>query len=179
MLTKQGVVMTIKITPCKAEQLNLLRNISLQTYRDTFAESNSEALIEQYFRDALTPEKLLQEFNTVGTNFYFISLNDNIAGFLKTNTDDAQNDDVDKNALEIERLYVCKNYLRNGLGQRLIAFACELAQQKGKSCVWLGVWEGNVSALAFYKAQHFHQIGEHPFDMGGDIQTDLLLKKDI
>lgn len=171
--------MEIKILDCKAEQLNLLREISHETYRETFSDSNSEALIEQYFRDALTAEKLLKEFNTVGSNFYFISLNNNIAGFLKTNTDDAQSDDVDKDALEIERLYIRKKYLRNGLGLKLILFACDLAKQANKNCVWLGVWEGNTPALAFYKAQQFYQIGEHAFDMGGDIQTDLLLKKDI
>ena len=171
--------MTIKITPCKQDQLSLLRELSIQTYRDTFADSNSESLLQQYFDDALNSEKLLLELNTIDSFFYFIYLDDEVAGFLKVNTDQAQSDNVDKNGLEIERFYICKNYLRNGLGKHLMGFACELAKQLSKSSVWLGVWEGNTSALAFYKAQGFYQIGEHPFDMGGDIQTDLLFKKDI
>lgn len=171
--------MAIKIIPCKPEQLNQLRNISIQTYRETFAESNSEALMQQYFSDALTAEKLLQEINTIGTRFYFIYLRDQLAGFLKLNVDDAQSDDVDKNALEIERIYICKQSLRNGLGKHLMIFACDIALQEGKSSIWLGVWEGNATALAFYQAQGFYKIGEHPFDMGGEIQTDFLLMKDL
>jgi len=151
----------------------------MNTYRDTFTESNSEALMQQYFDDALTPEKLLKEFNTVGSDFYFIYLGEQVAGYLKVNIDDAQTEDMDKNSLEVERFYICKNYLRNGLGKSLMNFACDLARELGKSSVWLGVWENNFSALAFYKAQGFYKIGEHPFDMGGDIQTDLLFKKDL
>lgn len=171
--------MTIKITVCQHEQLSLLRDISIKTYRDTFEDSNSEALMLQYFSEAMTPEKLQQELNTVGSHFYFIYLDEQLAGFLKVNEDDAQSDDVANNSLEVERFYICKQYLRNGLGKKLMAFAYNLAKQSNKSSLWLGVWQGNVSALAFYKALGFYHIGEHPFDMGGDIQTDLLLKKDI
>jgi len=171
--------MTISIAPCKAEQLTLLREISMSTYRDTFAESNSEVLMQQYFNDALTSEKLLKEFNALGSEFYFIYLDGEVAGYLKVNVDDAQTEDVDKNGLEVERFYISKSYLRNGLGKSLMTFACELAERLGKTSVWLGVWENNFSALAFYKAQGFYKIGEHPFDMGGDIQTDLLFKKDV
>ena len=171
--------MAIKITPCKPEQLSLLRDISIKTYRDTFAESNSEALMLQYFDEALTSEKLLQELQTVGSHFYFIYLHDQLAGFLKVNEGTAQSDEVATNSLEVERFYICKQYLRNGLGKKLMAFAYGLAKQSRKSSLWLGVWEGNLAALAFYKAQGFYKIGEHPFNMGGDMQTDLLLKKDL
>ncbi|MCP4323601.1 MAG: GNAT family N-acetyltransferase [Psychromonas sp.] len=169
--------MTIKIVPCKPGQLNLLCDISRQTYRDTFADSNSEELMQQYFDDALSSGKLLQELKTVGSRFYFIYICSELAGFLKVNEGGAQSDNVLQNSLEIERFYICKNYLRNGLGKRLMTFACELAKQSNITSIWLGVWEGNASALAFYKSQGFSIFGEHPFDMGGEVQTDLLLRK--
>jgi ribosomal protein S18 acetylase RimI-like enzyme len=172
-------MMAVKIIPCKNEQLNMLCDISIETYRDTFEDSNSEVLMQQYFSEALTPEKLLKELNIVGSHFYFIYLDDQIAGFLKVNEGEAQSDEVAENSLEVERFYIRKQYLRNGLGKKLMEFSYNLAKQSDKSSLWLGVWEGNLTALAFYKAQGFYQVGEHPFDMGGDIQTDLLLKKDL
>ena len=66
--------MTIKISACKADQLNLLRKVSMETYRDTFSASNSESLMQQYFADAMTAEKFLLEFNTKGSTFFFIYL---------------------------------------------------------------------------------------------------------
>ena len=171
--------MTIKISLCKIEQLNLLRDVSIETYRDTFEEHNCEALMQQYFSDALNIERLRKEFQTQGSYFYFIYLNDEVAGFLKLNVDDAQSDDVDKSSLEIERLYIRKSHLRQGLGKVLIQFAFEKAKELNKPSAWLGVWENNLRALTFYKQLGFYQIGDHPFDMGGDIQTDLLMKKDL
>ncbi|WP_022942066.1 GNAT family N-acetyltransferase [Psychromonas hadalis] len=171
--------MTIKITLCQPKQLTLLREISMQTYRDTFSDNNSEALMQQYFNDAMTSEKLLQEINTQGSYFYFIYLNNEVAGFLKVNEGQAQTDKVTENSLEIERFYIGKQYLRNGLGKQLMEFVCELAKKSNYASLWLDVWEGNCAALAFYKKQGFYQIGEHPFDMGGDIQTDLLFKRDL
>ena len=60
----------------------------------------------------------------------------------------------------------------------MIAFAIERAKQQQKQYLWLGVWEHNYSALAFYKKMGFTQFSQHNFDMGGDIQIDLLLKRD-
>lgn len=171
--------MTINITPCQPEQLKLLRDISIETYRDTFEASNSEALMQQYFADRLSESKLSQELQTTDSYFYFLFQGEQVAGFLKVNNSEAHSDNVDKNSLEIERFYIRKQHLRKGLGTVLMRFAYDIAKQLGKSAVWLGVWENNLPALAFYKAQGFYQIGEHPFDMGGDIQTDLLLKKDL
>lgn len=171
--------MIINIRLCKADQLNELRAVSMETYRDTFSESNSDILMQQYFSNALSAKKLRLEFETLGSTFYFIYCDHDIAGFLKINVDDAQSDDVHKNYLEIERFYICKKYCRQGLGSILMEFSYELAKKINKPSIWLGVWEGNFPALAFYKAHGFFKIGEHPFDMGGDIQTDLLFQKDL
>jgi len=171
--------MTINIIPCKAEQLKLLREISIETYRYTFEDSNSEELMVQYLHEALNLEKLSLEFKTIGSYFYFIYVDEEVAGFLKVNIDAAKSDDMDEDSLEVERFYIRQHYLRRGLGKVLMQFAYDVAHQFNKNSVWLGVWEGNQRALAFYKAQGFYQIGEHPFDMAGDIQNDLVLKKDL
>lgn len=169
--------MANKITLCRGEQLTRLREISIETYRDTFIDSNSETLMQRYLSEALSPEKLQAELNNADSRFYFIHCEKQVAGFLKVNMAEAQTDIGDLNALEIERFYIRKTFLRRGLGKQLMNFAADLAKQGGKEYLWLGVWEGNFPARHFYRQMGFEQIGSHPFDMGGDIQTDLVLKK--
>ncbi|MFT6986578.1 MAG: ribosomal protein S18 acetylase RimI-like enzyme [Psychromonas sp.] len=169
----------VNIKLCSQEQLDLLREVSIETYRDTFIDSNSEALMQQYLSDALSREKLQVEFNEADSRFYFIYCEEQVAGFLKVNESGAQTDIGDLNSLEIERFYIRKAFLRRGLGKQLMDFASELANQAGKEYLWLGVWERNFPALHFYKQMGFEQIGSHPFDMGGDIQTDLVFKKSL
>ena len=169
--------MSNQIKPCTCEQLAELQHIAIETYRDTFSDSNSEALMVSYLNDAFHMDKLTAEFNQPNSHFYFIYSDDQIAGFLKVNEFNAQTDITDDDAFEIERFYIRKAFLRKGLGNELMNFACDLARQSHKTYVWLGVWENNVRALQFYQHHQFFEIGQHPFDMGGDIQTDLLLKK--
>lgn len=171
--------MTNNIKFCTNEQLDLLREISIETYWDTFIDWNSEELMRKYLNEALTIQKLEGEFNNADSNFYFIYSAEQVAGFLKVNKVGAQTDLKDDKSLEIERFYIRKAFLRQGLGKALMDFACELAKQANKEYVWLGVWENNFPALHFYKSMGFKQIGAHPFDMGGDIQTDLILKKQL
>jgi len=171
------MVENIKI--CGHQQIDLLWKISIETYHDTFSQSNSEAVMNQYFQHALNKEQLQAELNNPDSAFYFIYFAKQVAGYLKVNVMTAQTDISDVTSLEIERFYIRRNFLRRGLGKQLMDFACHLAQQRNKEYLWLGVWENNFSALHFYKKMGFYQIGTHPFDMAGDIQTDLVLKKDI
>ena len=167
------------IKACDGEEIDLLRDIAIETYADTFSDSNSETLMAQYFQDALNREKLLTELDNPDSCFYFIYFEQQVAGFLKVNVMAAQTYIKDLNALEIERFYIRKAFLRRGLGKQLMDFACQLAEQQNKEYLWLGVWENNHRALHFYKNMGFYQIGSHPFDMGGDIQTDLVFRKDL
>ncbi|WP_372882564.1 GNAT family N-acetyltransferase [Psychromonas sp.] len=168
-----------KIRVCSREQVDLLREIAIETYADTFSDSNSTTLMAQYFQDALNREKLLSELDNPYSCFYFIYFEKQVAGFLKVNVMTAQTDINDLNALEIERFYIRKAFLSRGLGKQLMDFAKQRAEQLSKEYLWLGVWENNHRALHFYKNMGFYQIGSHPFDMGGDIQTDLLFRKDL
>ena len=86
---------------------------------------------------------------------------------------------MDSTALEIEKIYILKAFLSQGLGKQMMSFSIERAIQQDKKYLWLGVWENNFTALAFYKKMGFEQFGTHDFDMGGDLQTDLMLKKTL
>lgn len=81
--------------------------------------------------------------------------------------------------MEIERIYVAKEFQGKGLGRRLMTYAISAAMQRKKAYVWLGVWEKNEKALAFYRKNGFYQIGTHTFVMGDDPQTDYIMRKDL
>ena len=41
--------------------------------------------------------------------------------------------------------------------------------------MWLGVWERNARAIAFYAKWGFIDIGDHVFMLGSDRQTDRIM----
>lgn len=83
------------------------------------------------------------------------------------------------NALEVERIYLKQNFQHQGFGLVLIKLAEELARKKNKANMWLGVWEKNYQAQAFYKKDGFKRVSQHTFVVGDDPQTDFILVKEL
>lgn len=162
---------------CNLQDLEALREISIETFSDTFAADNTEEDLVTYLERAYSKEQLLSELKNPDSFFYFIYLDGNLAGYLKLNTDLAQTEEMGAEALEVERVYVRTAFKRRGLGKQLIDFAIETARESNKRAIWLGVWEHNDKALAFYKSLGFEQTGTHSFFMGDDEQTDFVMTK--
>lgn len=156
--------------------LTTLRDLSIRTYSDTFAQYNDSQDLEDYLAAAYNTEKLARELDHIESEFYFIYLGRQLAGYVKLNIGTAQTEPVNENGLEIERIYVERDFKGQGLGKQLYGKALERAKQLGKTSIWLGVWEHNASALRFYKGLGFTRVGEHSFFMGKDEQLDFLME---
>jgi ribosomal protein S18 acetylase RimI-like enzyme len=102
-----------------------------------------------------------------------------VIGYFKVNFGDAQTELQDKNSLEIERIYVSKDFHGKKVGQILYDKALEIAKTKKLDYVWLGVWEQNLRAVQFYKKNGFVEFDKHIFKFGNEDQTDLMMKKDL
>ncbi|KAA5803496.1 GNAT family N-acetyltransferase [Alkalicaulis satelles] len=81
--------------------------------------------------------------------------------------------------IEMKRIYVLSRLQRTGLGLRLLEHGLAHARAAGRSRMLLGVYQGNERAIAFYKAQGFHQAGEREFDVGGRVYCDWVMARDI
>lgn len=169
--------MTNKMIQCNLEDVKKLREISIDTFNATFKDQNSPENMKAYLDKAFTTEQLEEELSNPCSQFFFVYLNDEIAGYLKVNMDGAQSEDMGDESLEIERIYVSDKFQRHGLGKCLLHKAMEIAAEQGKQNVWLGVWERNENAIAFYRKMGFVETGKHSFFMGDDEQTDLIMTK--
>ena len=169
---------TISIVPVNRNDLAKLQTISRSTFAQTFDEHNNPEDMQAYLDASFSAEKLLAELNNINSAFYFaMEKNSNkIVGYLKVNTGDAQTEKKDLNAFEIERIYVDKAYFGKKVGQLLFDKAIEIANSKKVSYVWLGVWEENHRALAFYTKNGFKAFDKHLFKLGNDVQTDIMMK---
>jgi len=171
--------MDIFLKKCGIEDLGALYALSAATFTDTFASTNTPANMDAYISAAYSPDKLRAELLNPDSDFYFLYAGGALAGYIKLNDCPAQTDVHDPDALEIERLYMHRNFQGLGLGSALMQKALDVARARGKKYVWLGVWEGNNKARAFYHKHGFYPFGSHPFVMGDDRQTDLLMRKDL
>ncbi len=166
-------IITTRIT---LDDLEKLQKIGRKTFEETFSESNSEENMRNYLEEGFSKEKLIAELKNKDSEFYFAILKDEVIGYLKVNFGESQTELKDNKALEIERIYVSKEFHGKSVGQILYDKAIEIAKQKGSEYVWLGVWEENPRAISFYKKNGFVEFDKHIFRLGDDEQTDIMMK---
>lgn len=170
---------TVKIIQAGYTEVQDLQRICRQTFTETFAEHNSDQNLADYLDDSFATTKLTRELNNPESNFYFAYVDNVLAGYLKINFGDAQTEVIDDLAMEIERIYVLKEFQGKKVGQALFQKALEVAGETSCTHVWLGVWEKNYKALKFYRKNGFEEFDQHIFRIGDDEQTDFLMKRTI
>lgn len=166
----------LSIKKVTINDLDSLQKISQQTFIETFAADNTEENMKKYLSESFSADNLTAEINNNDTAFYFATCADTIVGYLKINFGSTQTELQDKNAMEIERIYVLKDWHGKMVGQVLYNKAIDAAKEKRCSYVWLGVWEKNLRAIQFYKKNGFEAFDKHLFILGDDEQTDIMMK---
>lgn len=166
----------IEIKKVTLSEIDQLQKIGRQTFYETFATGNTEENMTKYLDEEFSAKKLMTELNDNNAEFYFATLNGNVIGYLKLNFGQSQTELQDDKALEIERIYVLKDFHGKNVGQQLYDKAIEVAKEKKSDYVWLGVWEENPRAINFYKKNGFVEFDKHIFKLGNDEQTDIMMK---
>jgi diamine N-acetyltransferase len=132
-----------------------------------------------YLERAFNLEQLEIELSNLFSQFFFVYFSNEVAGYLKVNTNDAQSEEMGDESLEIERIYIRNKFQKQGLGKYLLNKAIEIAMEQKKEKIWLGVWEKNENAIAFYMKLGFVQTGAHSFYMGVEEQIDFIMTKTL
>ena len=169
--------MTINIKKCNVEDLPKLLEISYETFNETFKNQNSPENIKAYLERAFNLKQLEKELSNISSQFFFVYLNNEVAVYLKININDAQSEEMSDESLEIERIYIKRKFQNHGLGMYLLNKTIEIAMEFNKKKIWLGVWEKNENAIAFYEKMGFVQTGSHSFYMGNEEQVDFIMTK--
>jgi ribosomal protein S18 acetylase RimI-like enzyme len=169
----------VNIREASNAELETLQQISKSTFAETFSIHNSEENMRKYLRDNLSLEKLGEEMRNPKSSFYFVEMKGTVIGYLKLNVGVAQNEWKEDSGMEIERIYVLKEYQGHKIGQILFEKAISMARSMEMQYVWLGVWEKNERAIAFYTKNGFKVVGQHLFKLGDDVQMDYMMKRTL
>jgi ribosomal protein S18 acetylase RimI-like enzyme len=167
---------SIDIKRVALNDIDQLQKIGRQTFSETFSAGNTEENMKKYLEEGFSIEKLTAELNNKNSEFYFATIDNKVIGYLKLNFGQSQTELKDDKALEIERIYVLKEFHGKSVGQLLYEKAMQIARQTNADYVWLGVWEENPRAINFYKKNGFVEFDKHVFKLGNDEQTDIMMK---
>lgn len=163
----------------KKNEAGLIADISRRTFFDTFAAHNSEENMNKFMSQQFSREMLMAEVGRPENIFLLASLNGETVGYAKMSESKKPPGLANDSAIEIIRIYAEQQSIGRGVGKALMEKCIEMAKEKNKKTIWLGVWEHNTTAILFYTKFGFTKFGTHIFMLGDDAQTDFLMMKGL
>lgn len=160
-------------------EASILTELAKKTFVETFAKDNQKKDMDMYVAETFNLERQLSEINDPNRFIEIAWIENQPAGFLhllKGNPDPAIKG---PKPLEILRLYADSKWHGKGVGSALMERSLQLAREQGFQTIWLGVWEKNHRALAFYKKYGFEVVGQHGFLLGTDHQIDIVMARGL
>jgi diamine N-acetyltransferase len=157
----------------------LLSELGARTFSETFAADNTPEDMAAYNATFFSVTQQTAELADPASTFLIAEVEGVAAGYAKLHDGAPEKGVGGANPVELVRLYVSRDWLGRGLGAQLMRACLDEARQSGHDTIWLGVWERNARAQAFYQKWNFRTIGEHMFQLGSDRQRDLVMERPL
>jgi len=157
----------------------LLAELGRRTFSDTFAKDNTPQNTAMYLAASFSPEIQAQKLADPNTFFIIAEIDGSPVGYAQLNLGARLPEFSGEHTMEIERIYSDAAWIGKGVGSALMRACIQLAAEKGCDVIWLGVWEHNPRAIAFYTKWGFKIAGSHVFMLGRDVQNDYLMQRKV
>jgi len=150
-------------------------DLARRTFHDTFAANNDPADMALHLAQAYGIEQQTHELNDPGITTLLVESDGAAIAYAQVRNDHVPDCVTDRGAIELWRFYVEREWHGRGIAGQLMERVKAVSRERGARTVWLGVWERNDRARAFYAKCGFVDAGKHIFLFGTDPQTDLVM----
>ena len=159
-----------------AKQLSI---VAEATFRQTFAAHNTPEDMDLFCASAYGEAIQAREIGDPSMVTLLAEAGHRLAGFAQLRWGRTPACVQATAAGEIQRLYVLGDFHGKGIAHTLMDACLQAMASRGSDVAWLGVWERNPKAIAFYRKFGFVEVGEHVFRVGNDPQRDILLARRV
>jgi ribosomal protein S18 acetylase RimI-like enzyme len=154
-----------------------LAALAALAFRETFGTNYPPEDLETFLASAYALPKIVNELKDPAYRCFVTEDDEGLAGYALLHEGAVESCVTAPDPIELERIYVLRRALGSGLGQRLLDHCVTSAAASGRRALWLGVWEHNLRAQAFYLRNGFEEVGSHLFRVGNTEDRDLIFQK--
>jgi ribosomal protein S18 acetylase RimI-like enzyme len=167
----------VTIRRASSDDADLLADLGARTFQETFAADNTSEDMAEYLATHFSVAQQTAELAHPASTFLIALVDDAAAGYAKLHAGHPPEEIEGPRPVELVRLYVSSQWFGRGVGEALMRACLDEARNNGHETLWLGVWERNARAQAFYRKWDFRAVGEHIFQLGSDAQQDILMER--
>jgi len=176
--------MSVTIRAATLDDAAALSELGAVTFRETFDQHNTRDDMARYLAESFTPELQRAEIaDPLATVWLAEHVGESgasdLIGYAHLVSGPAPGAVRGPAPMELKRLYVVQPWQGRRVAQALMDAVIAAASRRGARTLWLGVWEHNPRAVAFYRKYGFTRVGEHAFMLGTDQQIDWLFARPL
>ena len=169
----------ITIRQATAADAAVFTALAASTFVDTFGAENTPEDMAHYLGEAFSEDRQRAEIADPRHTVIIAEQAGEAVGYAMLREGNAPDSVLDRDAIEIARLYAVTHAIGKGIGAALMQRCLDVAAARGRRTVWLGVWEHNPRASAFYRKWGFVDVGTKGFVLGRDHQTDRVMTRAV
>jgi ribosomal protein S18 acetylase RimI-like enzyme len=169
----------IAIRDAHRDDANRLAQLAETTFRATFAATNTAGNMDSHCRASYGETIQAGEIADPDMVTLLCEEDDRLIGYAQLRWGHAPDCVRARSPGEIQRLYVANDWHGKGVAQKLMAACMDEMTAYESDVVWLGVWERNPRAIAFYRKFGFVEVGDHVFPLGSDPQRDIVMARSL
>lgn len=150
-----------------------LADFGARTFREAFAADNTAEDMQSHLAASFSPAKQRLEIQDPAIDtLLLVDATDRWLGFAQLRAGSSAPGTPAEGSIELWRFYVDRPWHGKGVAGALMNGAKQRAARRGAASLWLGVWERNARAQAFYRKHGFEPVGRKTFVVGSDPQSD-------
>jgi len=171
---EQSAAMSILIRAGVATDATALAELAARTFRETFAADNRPEDMALYLAHTYGTYQQRRELTDPDIITLLVEVDGELAGYAQLRSGVPPTCVTGEAPVELWRFYIAQPWHGRGVAQALMRRVESEACRRGGRTLWLGVWERNERAKAFYRKYSFTDVGSHVFMLGTDAQTDRI-----
>jgi ribosomal protein S18 acetylase RimI-like enzyme len=169
----------VEIRAGRASDAGALAELAARTFSETFAADNRPEDLALHLARSYGPVQQERELLDPAIATLLASADGELAGYAQLREREAPGCVAGEAPIELWRFYVARAWHGLGVAQALMRAVEAEARRRRAWTLWLGVWERNERAKAFYEKNGFRDVGSHLFMVGTDPQTDRILVRPV
>lgn len=163
------VVTEVTIRCANESDIEALSSLKLATFRETFLEGFGIPYppedLAHFEREKYSHSRVAAEIADQAHRTWVVEEGDRLIAYAHVGPCGLPHAEVRDGDKELYQLYIRRDAQGAGLGKTLLDHALAWLRPFDRP-IWLGVWSGNLRAVALYRRKGFVKVGEYQFPVG-------------
>jgi diamine N-acetyltransferase len=169
----------VEIRLAEVSDAGLLSVLGAVTFYEAYYEQDDPPDLAGYILQTYEVNRIRLELEDPGSVYFLLFFEGKAVGYAKLRLNSSVECVPNKNAVELQRIYLVERMFGRGIGDRLMGHCLSFAERNGATQLWLGVWEENRRAQKFYDKHGFYQVGTVTFPYGDTVGINWVMVKDL